>query len=328
MKAMTIPQTGEPSVLTLADVEQPTPGDHDLLIEVHAAALNPVDTKLRSGKFRAPVTFPLIPGFDVSGRVVAIGNQVTRFRPGDAVFASPSLFKPGAHAEYVLVHEDIAARKPESLSHIEAAAVPLALLTAWELLYDMADIQGGQTVLIHAAAGGVGHLAVQLAQARGGIVIGTASSEDSLALLEELRIDHATNYKTEDVHDRIMSITDGRGCDAVFDLVGAEVFKSSIPLVATRGHLGTIVGIPADADLNPLFLKSASLHAEFMGATAMAGRIPTHQGGILKQAAAMIEAGTLKPHVSKIFPLEDLAAAHELQATGTATGKLVVQIRE
>lgn len=324
---MTIPVTGEPSVLTLADVAKPEPGDHELLIEVHAAGLNPVDTKLRSGKFRAPVEFPVIPGFDVSGRVVAIGNQVTTFRPGDAVFASPPLFKPGAHAEYVVVDERVAARKPECRSHVEAAAVPLALITAWELLYDMAGIQKGQTVLIHAAAGGVGHFAVQLAQARGCVVIGTASSDDSFALLDELKTDHVINYKTENVHDRVMQITGDKGCDAVFDLVGAEVFKSSIPLVAVRGCLGTIVGIPADADLTPLFLKSASVHAEFMGATAMAGDIPTHQGHILKQAAAMIEAGKLKPHVSKTFALEDLAAAHELQASGTATGKLVIQVR-
>lgn len=327
MKAMTIPATGEPAVLTLADVEKPTPGDHELLIEVHAAGLNPVDVKIRDGRFRAPLNFPVTPGFDVSGRVAAIGSQVTKFRPGDAVFASPPLFKPGAHAEYVVVDERVAARKPACLSHVEAAAVPLALLTAWELLYDMADLQEGQTVLIHAAAGGVGHLAVQLAHARGCVVLGTASSDDSFALLDTLQLDHVINYKTEDVHDRVMQITGERGCDAVFDLVGAEVFKSSIKLVAVRGQLGTIVGIPADAELTPLFLKSASLHSEFMGATALAGDIAAHQGPILKQAAAMIEAGTLQPHVSKIFPLENLAAAHELQATGTVTGKLVIQVR-
>lgn len=328
MKAMTIPQTGEPSVLTLADLDKPTPGERDILIEVHAAALNPVDTKLRSGAFRAPVDFPVVPGFDVSGVVRAIGSAVTKFRPGDAVFASPPLFKPGAHAEYVVIDERVAARKPECRSHVEAAAVPLALLTAWELLYDMANIQEGQAVLIHAAAGGVGHLAVQLAQARGCVVIGTASSDDSFALLDELKLDHTINYKTENVADRVMEITDGKGCDAVFDLVGAAVFKSSIEIVAVRGHLGTIVGIPDDADLNPLFLKSASLHAEFMGATALVGNVPTHHHKILKAAAAMIEAGTLKPHVAKIFPLEDLAAAHELQESGTVTGKLVIQIRE
>lgn len=325
---MTIPATGEPSVLTLAELDQPTPGDHDLLIEVHASGLNPVDTKLRSGKFRAPVTFPLVPGFDVSGRVVGIGPEVTRFRPGDAVFASPPLFKPAAHAEYVLVDERLAARKPECLSHVEAAAIPLALLTAWELLYDMAHVSEGQTVLIHAAAGGVGHFAVQLAKARGCVVLGTASSDESFALLDTLGVDHTINYKSEDVEARVMQITEGQGCDAVFDLVGAEVFKASIPLVATRGCLGTIVGIPADAELNPLFLKSASLHAEFMGSTAMNGGTPAHQGGILKQAKAMVEAGTLKPHVSQTFPLEDLAAAHELQASGTATGKLVIKLRD
>lgn len=328
MKAMTIPETGDPSVLTLAELPDPTPGETDILIEVHAAGLNPVDTKLRSGRFRAPVTFPMVPGFDVSGVVRAIGAQVTKFRPGDAVYASPPLFKPGAHAEYVVVDERVAARKPSCRSHAEAAAVPLALLTAWELLYDMADLREGQAVLIHAAAGGVGHLAVQLAKARGCAVLGTGSSDDSFALMKELGVDHAVNYKTEDVSERVMEITGGKGCDAVFDLVGADVFKSSIDLVATRGSLGTIVGIPADADLNPLFLKSASLHAEFMGATALGGGVPVHHGGVLKEAAAMIEAGTLLPHVAKTFALEDLAEAHTLQETGGVTGKLVIKLRD
>lgn len=327
MKAMTIPQTGDPSVLTLTDIAKPTPGETEILIEVYAAGLNPVDTKLRSGKFRAPVEFPMVPGFDVSGVVRAIGSQVTRFRPGDAVFASPPLFKPGSHAEFVVVDERVVARKPECRSHVEAAAVPLALITAWELLYDMAAIESGQTVLIHAAAGGVGHFAVQLAKARGCTVLGTASSDDSFALLDELDIDHAINYKAESVKERVMEITSGGGCDAVFDLVGQEVFLESIELVALRGHLGTIVGIPADVDLTPLFMKSASLHAEFMGATALAGKVPAHQSKILKEAATLIQAGTLKPHVSKIFPLQDLAAAHELQATGSVTGKLVIQIK-
>jgi NADPH2:quinone reductase len=327
MKAMTIPEYGDPAVLTLTEIEQPTPGDHDLLVEVHAAGLNPVDTKIRSGSFRAPIDLPLVPGYDVSGVVKAIGSQVTRFRPGDAVFASPPLFKPGAHAEYVCVDERVAARKPAGLSHTEAGSLPLVLLTAWELLYDMADVRAGQTVLIHAAAGGVGHIAVQLAKARGCTVLGTASSDDSFALLEEIGLDHALNYKTQDVAARVHEITDGRGCDAVFDLVGKAVFVPSLELVAVRGRLGTIVGIPTDADLTPLFMKSASLHAEFMGATAFAGQTPTHQADLLKQAAAMVDAGTLKPHVSRTYPLENLPAAHEHQASGTATGKLVITVK-
>jgi NADPH2:quinone reductase len=326
MKAMTIPDYGEPSVLRLADLPDPTPGPRDLLLEVHASSVNPVDTKIRSGKFRAPVDLPIVPGFDVSGVVKAIGPEVTGFRPGDAVYASPPLFKPGAHAELVAIDERVAARKPKSLSHDEAAAMPLVLLTAWELLYDMVDLQPGWHVLIHAAAGGVGHIAVQLARARGCTVIGTASSDDSFALLEDLGIDHVINYQSENVHDRVSEICGG-GCEAVFDLVGKDVFTPSIELVATRGHLGTIVGIPADADLNPLFLKSASLHAEFMGALAMAGQVPAHQAGILKEAADMVEAGTLKPHVSQSYPLEELADAHRQQETQGVTGKQVITLR-
>ena len=328
MKAMTIPQTGEPSVLTLTDLDRPTPGRQDLLIEVHAAAVNPVDTKLRSGKFRAPVDYPLVPGHDVSGVVREIGPEVTRFRPGDAVFAMPALFGPGSHADYVLVDQRIAARKPASLSHVQAAAIPLAAMTAWELLYDMVGLQAGQTVLIHAAAGGVGHFAVQLAKARDARVLGTSSSDDSFALLDELGIDHAINYRQEDVKDRVMQITKGRGCDAVLDLVGQDVFKPSIDLVAARGALGTIVGIPADAELNPLFLKGASLHAEFLGATELAGGVPEHQSAMLRELSAMVERGELKPHVSHTFTLDQLAEAHTLQETAGVTGKIVVQLRD
>ncbi|MEM9881999.1 MAG: zinc-binding dehydrogenase [Planctomycetota bacterium] len=327
MKAIIVPETGAPSVLTAAELPDPTPGPTELLVEVHATATNPVDTKIRSGRFRAPVEFPLVAGYDVSGRVAAIGKQVTKFRPGDAVYASPPLFKPGANAEFVVVDEAVAARKPESLSHAEAAAMPLALLTSWELLYDMADVREGQTVLVHAAAGGVGHFAVQLAKARGCVVLGTASSDDSFTLMKQLGVDHVINYKAEDVQARVMELTDGRGCDAVFDLVGQDVFKPSIELVATRGGLGTIVGIPADADLTPLFMKSASLHAEFMGAVALAGGVPSHQGAILKEAAAMVEAGTLRPHVSRTFALDALAEAHALQETQGVTGKLAVAVR-
>lgn len=324
---MTIPTFGEPSVLTLADLPDPTPGPTQLLIEVHAAASNPVDTKIRSGSFRAPLEPPVVPGYDVSGVVKAIGPDVTRFRPGDAVYASPPLFQRGSHAQYVVIEEAIACRKPESLSHVQAAALPLAVLTAWEVGYDMANLQAGQTALIHAAAGGVGHLLVQLAKARGCTVIATASSDESFALLETLNVDHTINYKSQDVASRVKEITDGRGCDAVFDLVGKAVFQPSVELVAVRGCIASIVGIPADADLNPLFLKSCSIHAEFMGATALAGRVPKHQANILKEVSAMVEAGTLKPHVSKTFPLEALAEAHTLQESKGVTGKLVITLR-
>ncbi len=326
MKAMTVPEFGEPSVLTLADQPDPTPSRGELLVEVHAAGLNPVDTKLRSGKFRGPVEPGFVPGYDVSGVVRALGEGCKRFKVGDAVYASPPLGRDGSHAELVIVNERVAAHKPHSLDHVQAAAVPLALITAWEVAYDMADVRPGQTVLIHAAAGGVGHLALQLAKARRCTVFATASRDESKQLCRDLGADEVIDYEQEDVGEVVSRLTAGMGCEAVFDFVGAEVFKASVPLVRLRGSLSTIVGIPKDADLTPLFMKAASLHAEFMGATALNGHVPDHQGHLLREAAAMIDAGTITPHVTATYPLADLAKAHADQATQHTAGKRVITV--
>ena len=326
MKAMTVPEFGEPSVLTLDERPDPTPGRGELLVKVHAAGLNPVDTKLRSGKFRGPVEPGFVPGYDVSGTVAALGPGCGRFNVGDAVYATPPLGRDGAHAELVVVHERVAARKPESLDHVQAAAVPLALITAWEAVYDMADVRAGQTVLIHAGAGGVGHFAVQLAKARRCTVFATASRDESKALCRELGADEVIDYGREDVAEAVMKLTAGMGCEAVFDFVGAETFEMSLPLVRLRGSLTTIVGIPKDVDLTPLFMKSGTLHAEFMGATALGGHVPEHQGHLLREAAAMIDAGTMRPHVTATYPLADLAQAHADQAEKHTTGKRVITV--
>ena len=326
MKAMTVPEFGEPSVLTLADVPDPTPGRGELLIEVQASSVNPVDTKLRSGTFRGPVEPGFVPGYDVSGVVKALGPACGRFRVGDAVYATPPIGKNGAHAELVVVNERVAAKKPESLDHVDAAAVPLALITAWESVYDMANVRAGETVLIHAGAGGVGHFAVQLAKARRCTVFATASRDESKRLCHELGADEVIDYERDDVAEAVKGLTAGMGCEAVFDFVGAETFKLSLPLVRLRGRLTTIVGIPKDVDLTPLFMNSASLHAEFMGATALSGHVPEHQGHLLREAAALIDNGTIRPHVSATYPLADLAKAHEDQAEKHTMGKRVITV--
>ena len=244
------------------------------------------------------------------------------------MYVSPPLNRDGSHAERVVVDYRVAAKKPESLSHVEAAALPLVLLTAWEAMYDMADVRPRMNVLIHAAAGGVGHVAVQLAKARGCTVIGTASSDASFELLRSLGIDHVIDYKQEDVTARVRELTDGRGADAVFDFVGGDVFGASVEQLAVRGRLTTIVGVPPETDLAPLFLKSGQLNTEFMGATALAGQVPVHQSRILNEAAERVAAGSLRPHVSATFPLEELAAAHELQETRGVAGKVVIVVKE
>lgn len=326
MRAMTIPEYGPPEVLKLQDVPEPTPGDNDLLIEVHASALNPVDYKIRSGKFRAPRQLPIIPGFDCSGVVVGMGAAVTGFKEGAAVYAMPSVFRNGAHAERVTVDARTAAHKPASLDHATAALLPLVTLTAWEAIHTRCRLHSGESILIQGGAGGVGHIAIQLAKAHGCRVLTTAGHDESIAMCQELGAE-VINYKETDVPEAVRSMTDGRGCDVVFDCVGGEVFKQCLDCLAPEGRLATIVGVPAGTDLSPLFLLHGSLHTVFVGAAGKYQTGLTRHGSILQTAAELADAGRLKPHLFKTYPLEDLAEAHKQQETQRTTGKIGIAVR-
>jgi NADPH2:quinone reductase len=325
---MTLQTFGEPDVLTMQDLPDPTPGNGELLIEVHASAMNPVDYKIRSGSFRGAVELPTILGYDFCGVIKQVGPRCKRFKVGQAVYGSPPLNRNGANAELAVINERVVAEKPDSLTHEQAAALPLALITAWEAVYDMARVERNWTVLIHAGAGGVGHLAIQLAKARRCNVIATASRPESIELCKKLGADDVIDYSSQDIEEQVMDLTAGMGCEAVFDFVGADTFKASIPLVRLRGHLVTIVGIPTDAELTPLFMKSASLHAEFMGAVALGGHLPQHQADILREGAALVDAGKLEPHICETYALDQLAQAHQAQESKHTTGKRVIKIKD
>jgi NADPH2:quinone reductase len=327
MRAMVVTQFGGPEVLRLQDVPQPTPGEHDLLVEVHAAALNPVDFKIRKGAFREGRSLPFILGYDVSGVVRAVGPAARGFAVGDAVYASPSLVRDGANAEFVCIDARTAAPKPASLDHGQAAALPLVTLTAWEALLLRARIQTGEMVLIHAGGGGVGHVAIQLAKLHGCRVLTTANAPESIDLCRRAGADVVINYRQEDFVERVRLETNGRGCPVVFDTVGGATFDRSLDCVAVNGRLITIVGTPSDQIPQKLFRKNATLYFEFMGAPTVYGVRPESQGEILRAAAKLVDAGQLKPHVSRVFDLEELPEAHRLQEAGHATGKLVVRLR-
>jgi len=326
MRAMTIPDYGPPEVLKLQDMPEPAPAAGELLIDVHAAALNPVDYKIRSGKFRAPRELPIIPGFDVSGVVIGVGAGVTSFKEGDAVYAMPSVFRNGAHAERVTIDARTAARKPESLDHAAAALLPLATLTAWEAIHTRCRLHKGQTILIQAGAGGVGHLAIQLAKSHGCRVLATAGRDESAALCAQLGA-QVINYKKHDVPEAVKDRTDGRGADVVFDCVGGETFKQCLDCVGPEGRLATIVGVPPDADLSKLFLLHGSLHTVFVGAADMHQSGLERHGSILATAAELADAGQLKAHPFKTYPLEDLAAAHAQQETQRTVGKIGIAVK-
>lgn len=328
MRAMTITAFGEPDVLKPADVPKPAAGPNDLLVEVHAAALNPVDTKIRRGS-HGPKQFPLIPGYDVSGVVVELGRDVDRdiFKVGDEVYGSPSLARQGAHAEFVAMDWRTAAKKPRSIDHVTAAAFPLVTLTAWESLHERAQIHAGETVLVHAGAGGVGHIGVQLARNAGCRVITTASRHETIKLCKELGADVVINHREEDFAGRVMQETADKGCPVVFDTVGDPVFDKSLDCVAVNGRLVTIVYNENPRVVQALFRKNATLHCEFMGVPTIHGINPAKQGETLRTAAEFIDAGKLRTHIHKVIKLEELPGAHAEQQSGQVIGKIVVKMK-
>ena len=326
MQAMVVTEFGSEQVLQLREVSDPVPGEHDLLIEVHASAMNPVDWKVRTSGLGMPRQFPFILGFDVSGIVKAKGDRVDGFRIGDAVYASPSLARDGSNAELVCVDARTAAIKPASLDDAAAAAMPLVTLTAWEALHERARAQPGQTVLIHAGAGGVGHIAIQMAKLHGCRVITTASRPESIAYCKQLGADLVINYREEDFVESVRDYTRGAGCHVVFDTVGDDVFGKSLECVGVEGNLVTCCRCDTRGVLEALFFKNASLHFEFMGAPTVHGVHPESQGRILVHCAQLADDGKLTPHVGATLPLEQLPEAHRMQRGGHTMGKIVLDV--
>jgi NADPH2:quinone reductase len=327
MRAMVVPEFGSADVLTPREMPEPRPGEHDLLVEVHACAMNPIDFKVRRGAFAKGRELPIILGFDVSGVVRQAGASVNNFRAGDEVYAASSLVRNGANAELVCVDARTVALKPRRLDHVQAAALPLVTLTCWEALFLRTRVTPGDTVLIHAGAGGVGHIAIQLAKGHGCRVLTTASRPESLALCERLGADVVINYREEDFVARIKEATSGQGCAVVFDTVGGETFEKSLDCVSVDGRLVTCVGSPSEKIAAKLFRLNASLFFEFMGAPGIFGVRLESQGQILHAAAARVDEGKLAPHVSRVFPLDQVAEAHRLIESGHVTGKLVVRVK-
>jgi NADPH2:quinone reductase len=326
MRAMIIAEHGGPEVLRAADLPTPAPGPNQLLVAVHATSVNPVDAKIRRGG-GAPRKFPLVLGFDVSGVVTACGPGVSGWTPGDLVFGCPNLFGHGANAEYALLDARAAARKPESIDHATAAALPLVGLTAWESLHDRARIQPGQTILIHAGAGGVGHIAVQLARLAGCRVLTTAGRPESIAFCrEQVRADEVIDHRQADFVARVMELSDGRGLPVVMDTVGDETFQRSIDCVAPGGQLVTILGAVPGQRADALLFRSITVHYEFMGARVAYGIDPAHQGGILAGLARLVDRGLLRVQLATRLPLAQVADGHRQIETGRTIGKIAIEV--
>lgn len=323
---------GDPEVLQLQDIPQPNiEKDTEILVRLKAAGVNPIDTKLRKRGTFYPDQTPAVLGCDGAGIVEATGSAVSKFNIGDEVyFCNGGLGGPtGNYAEYAVIDERFAAKKPASLSFAEAAAAPLVLLTAWEALYDRARLQAGQKVLIHAGAGGVGHVAIQLAKLQGAEVCTTVGDEEKAEFVRQLGADLAILYKETDFVQATLDWTDGEGADIVFDTVGGETFYKSCPAVRVYGDIVTILEpAPEDGNLKVARLRNLRISLELMLTPMFQGlaKYQEDQAKILQQCATMIDEGRLKIHLGKTFPLQEAVAAHRLQETGSMTGKIVLLI--
>ncbi|MGX5186324.1 NADP-dependent oxidoreductase [Streptomyces avermitilis] len=307
MRAISQDVLGGPEVLKEVETERPAPRPNEVLVRVRAAGVNPTDWKHRAtGGFLGEPPFVL--GWDVSGVVEATGIGVARFKPGDEVFGMLSYpFGHGSHAEYVTAPARAFAHKPSGVDHIQAGALPLVSLTAWQALVETADVRPGQRVLIHAAAGGVGHVAVQIAKARGAYVIGTASAGKH-DFLRGLGVDETIDYRETDFAEAV------RDVDVVLDTIGGDHSLRSLRVLRPGGIVVSILPVGSDD-----FYEEA----ERLGVRALRMLVDASHTG-MKAIAELVEAGKLRATIAETFPLADAAKAHALGDTGRTTGKLVL----
>ncbi len=330
MKAVLATAAGGPEVLQLRDVAKPElPSPHHMRVKLAAAGINPVDTKLRAKPAYFPDKLPAILGCDGAGIVEEVGRAVTRFKAGDAVYFCNGGIgdEPGNYAEYTTLHEDHCAAKPAKLGFEEAAALPLVFITAWEALVERAGLEHGENILIHAGAGGVGHVAVQLAHNLGAHVAATVSNEQKAANAKRNGAEKIINYKTQDFVRETLDWTEGDGADVVFDTVGGETFLRSLGATRLGGRVVSILGTPlAAADVQVARMRNLSLCYELM-LTPQAMKLHeerTRQREILEEAARLVAEGKLHVEVTHRLPLERAAEAHRLIEAGGMLGKVVL----
>jgi len=299
MKAVVMHETGDPEVLREEEVDRPEPGDGEVLLRVHAASVNPVDWKYRRGL--AETSLPAVLGIDVSGTVEA--SRADGFAEGDEVFG---ISASGAYAEYSTASAAAIARKPDGVSHEQAAAIPVAGVTAWQALFDRGALEGGQTALVAGAAGGVGHFAVQFAKVAGARAIGTGSARNRDFVLG-LGADEYVDYTHEEVGEAV------GGADVAFDTVGGEVTASLLPAVREGATLVTIAGAPPEEAARERGVKAELLVAS-----------PTAEQ--LARIAELVAGGDVRVEIAEALPLAEVRRAHELSEGGHVRGKLVLTV--
>ncbi|SBT68413.1 NADPH:quinone reductase [Micromonospora sediminicola] len=326
MRAVVLREFASP--LRVDEIDLPTAGAGQVLVRIVASGVNPLDTKIQAGQApHARVRPPAVLGLDLAGVVVAVGPDVTSFQPGDEVYGLTGGVADlqGSLAEYAAVDCRLLARKPGALSMREAAALPLALITAWEGLVDRAGVSAGQKVLVHGGAGGVGYVAIQLARARGAEVYATGSSS-SIEVIRSLGA-VPIDYRVSGVEEYVGTHTAGQGFDIVVDTVGGPTLDASFAAVRTyEGHVVSALGWGSHS-LAPLSFRGATYSGVFTLLPMLTGQGREHHGEILREGAALADAGALRPRLDpRRFTLDTVAEAHELVARGAGAGKVVVDV--
>ncbi len=332
MKAMIIDKYGKVP-MRMAEVPTPEINEYEVLAEIHAASINPIDFKIRDGKVKMLLKYemPLILGNDFSGVIVKVGSKVTRFKVGDEIYARPRKNKIGTFAEYIAIHEDDIALKPKNLSFEEAASIPLVGLTSYQALHDIMHLQKGQKILIHAGSGGVGTFAIQLAKIMGATVTTTAS-EAGANLVKSLGADEIINYKTEKFEEIL------KDYDAVFDTIGGTTLEKSFNIIKGGGNIVSVSGMPNarfGKEFGSGFFKTLLFSLASKKLTALEKKHNAQysflfmkpSGDQLRTIANYIEAGKIKPVIDRVFPFEDAQKAMEYSEAGRAKGKIIVKIK-
>ncbi|PKG84981.1 NADPH:quinone reductase [Colwellia sp. 75C3] len=308
MRAVRIHQYGSTETLQLEQVDIPVINADDILIKVKSSSINPVDWKIREGYLQdfIPYKLPVTLGWDVAGIVAAVGDSVTDFNVGDEVFSRPEISRDGTYADFIAVKADEVALKSSKLDFGQAAALPLAGITAWQCLVDVGQVQAGQRVLVHAGAGGVGHLAIQIAKAKGAIVIATASAKNQ-ALLTTFGADQAVDYNQGTLLEQIEPV------DLVVDTLGGEVQSQSWALLKAGGMLVSIVEQPSEDLAKEHDVKGAFVFIQ-----------PSSR--ILRELNTLVEKDQLMPFIEHRFPLDKIAEAHLQSQSGRTRGKIVIDV--
>ena len=315
MKAISIKEFGDRSVLQLADVEKPVPGEGEVLLRIRAAGVNPVDAKIREGKLqgRMPNILPVIPGWDMAGEVLENGHSARRFKPGDNVwaYARRTVIQHGTYAEYITLPESYITRKPDSLNFEEAAAVPLAALTAYQSVIDQGKLSAGQHLLVLGASGGVGSFAVQFGKAVGATVTAVAGSGRE-EYLHSIGADQVIDYTKGDVVEQFRKLNP-EGADVVYDCVGGDTSEKAYECARENGRVVSIL-----AQVNEELAARHKVHFRYVFVEPNVTE--------LDQISEWIDAGKVKVHIQQVYDLKDAPAAHEQIETGHTLGKIVLRI--